>query len=171
MRNSTRSGHGVAVRRLVRLIAFGGWWGWRDLAWSVLVYWPAGAFWGCCLVHYVLRPALEKSQEQLQQEFRQPQEPQAIFETEAASLKASNSTLGWQISDDEGSPRDPLATSQNLYCPSCGSPLGLSLHSQATESIHEPFSGHVLEAGPFLPNVERMHHYQRRRTSIKGLVL
>jgi len=65
------------MARLVRLRGVGSWWGWRDLAWSALVYWPAGAFWGCCLVHLVLRPALEKNQGQRQQEFRQHQESQA----------------------------------------------------------------------------------------------
>jgi hypothetical protein len=77
----------VAVARLVRLRGLWSWWRWRDLAWSALVYWPAGAFWGCCLVHFVLRPALEKNQGQRQKEFLQHQESQAIVESTPPETK------------------------------------------------------------------------------------
>jgi len=142
------------MARLVRLRGVGSWWGWRDLAWSALVYWPAGAFWGCCLVHLVLRPALGRNQEQRQQEFRQHQESQAISEIEAASPVTSDSTLGWQKAGDEGYLTDPPATSQSPCCPSCVWPLGQWLHNPLIEWHHGPSEGHVLELGPYfiLPN-------------------
>lgn len=138
------------VSRLVRLRVFWNWWGWPNLAWSALVYWPAGAFWGVVLVFGT--PYLKTRLEQPLQESQLHQESQAISESEAVSPKSDNSTPDSQKAGDEDYLNDPPATSRNLYCPSCGSPLGLSLHSLSTGSNHEPFSEHALEVCPFLPN-------------------
>jgi hypothetical protein len=64
------------------------------------------------------------------------------------------STLDLRKAGDEDYPTNPPATSQNLCCPSCVSPLGQWLRNPLIEWHHEPSEGYALELSPYfiLPN-------------------
>jgi len=138
----------VVMTRLVRLMDSLDWFGWNCWNWFVFVYWPAGAFGGCCL--FLVRPIGDKIQEKHQQEFLQPLERQAIFEIVIPSQEDDDSTLDLQKVDGEDCLPDQLATSQNLYRSSSESSVGQWQHSLLLEFHRLPFSEHTLEGDPFV---------------------